>query len=300
MTNSASNGQKSNDTASSAPRFDETPHSFQVGLNMRSEWVHPLLRTPILPISFVEVIADNYLEPSANHAPLRNIAKRAPLHLHCVGMNLGGYDPIDVEYIGKLRSFADSLNPRVISDHLCVQAHKGVYVHDLLPFPWNTKSLERISSRIDQTQQILGRQLAVENLSQYVFFADSKWSEAEFLQKLCEKTGCGLLVDINNLVVNEKNHNIDPQPELDIMLACKVLEAHVAGSEWIDSVWVDTHGSDVEPRTFELLSYFVSSYRKKCSIPIPIVYERDTNLPPIEEVLDQCRKIKNHLLGSHK
>ncbi len=266
-----------------------------LGLNTRGEWMPKLLSAPSflddLPISFLEVIADNFLEASASSTHLNAVAQRAPVHLHCVGMNLGGYDPLDMDYIAKIKELSKQVNARVLSDHLCIQVHEGVHVHDLLPFAWNQDSLARISERVDQVQQTLGRQIAVENLSQYIYFADSTWSEAEFLHKLCEKTGCGLLVDVNNLVVNEKNYAIDPIAELDIMAECTILESHLAGSEKVDSLWIDTHGSDVEPRTFELFAYLQS----KKSEPIPVVYERDTNVPPLEEVMEHCRNIQAQL-----
>jgi len=267
----------------------------EVGLNLNGPWMRDMANTPSLfadsPLSFFEVIADNFFEPTANTTVLHTLAEKNPVHLHSVGMNIGGFDPICVEYIAKIKTLVDIINPRVVSDHLCVQAHNGIYVHDLLPFPWNQGSFERVASRIDQIQQSLGRQLAVENLSQYVFFEKSKWTEAEFLQKLCSQTGCGLLVDLNNLVVNEKNYSIDAQSQLSILKECPVLEAHVAGSEKLDNLWVDTHGSDVEPRTLELLNVL----QKGRDLPVPVVYERDTNITTIQEAFEQCRRIQSSM-----
>ena len=104
-------------------------------------------------VSFAEVIADNYLEPSANSENIQEVGAQMPLHLHCVNMNLSGFDELSSDYLSTIKTLADNLKPRVVSDHLCVQSHAGIYTHDLLPFAWNQKSLGRVSKRVDKVQQ---------------------------------------------------------------------------------------------------------------------------------------------------
>lgn len=259
-----------------------------VGLNLRLENIDEVLRSQP-KVSHFEIIADNWLSSGAHHKKLEKIRNNYPIYFHCVGMNLAGEDKLNNKYLRSIKELRERYNPLHISDHLAVQEIEGIYLHDLLPFPFNKRSLERVISRVNYVQEFLGEKLLIENLSYYVEYKNSTMNEAEFLNQLSEATGCRILLDINNIWVNElnlKHKAIDFLKEINLD---SVKELHIASPELIDDVYVDTHGGVVSDEVLDLTKTIYSK------ITCPITYERDRNIPSLTELIAECSRVDKYL-----
>lgn len=260
-----------------------------VGLNLRLEYIDQIIDLkPKLP--FLEIIVDNWFSLGAHHKKLEKIRQDYPISFHCVGLNLGGFSAINHDYIKKVKQLNQSFKPFQISDHLCFQSLENNYFHDLLPIPMNDDTLKNTISRVNQVQELLNQEILIENLSYYVEFIDSTYSEIDFLNQVLKQTGASMLLDLNNIWVNELNLKIKSEDFLQKILWEKVKEIHVAGPEVIDGIYVDTHGTHPHPDVLNLLQRY-----SKHILGLPVVYERDNNIPPLSELLDQVQKIAGHL-----
>ncbi len=259
-----------------------------VGMNLRLSYL-PALRQGPPQVAFWEVIAENLL---GNPRALRQVAalrRDVPISLHCVGMNLAGTDPLDMDYLAQIEALIDALEPFQVSDHLCWQRHGGVSHHDLLPFALTQANADRVSSRIAATQEVLERPIAVENLSYYVEFKASDRGEQEILAQVAAQTGCGVLLDLNNIEVNAFNLGHDPSLYLHEGLLEHVVEVHVAGPEKNGELLVDTHGglpSDFQRRALQTLPQLRD---------LPICYERDNKIPPLQESYREVQRLQTLL-----
>lgn len=260
-----------------------------VGMNLRLEFIDQILKEKP-KLDFLEVIADNWISAGPHHKKLEKIREHYPISFHCVGMNLGGEDELNFEYLKTLKELCDKFQPFHLSDHLCFQAHGGHHYHDLLPFALYEKSLESIRERVEKTQSILGRQLLLENLSYYVEFKDSTMSEEEFLNELTQQADCFILLDLNNIWVNEKNLEKNTTTYLETINWKRVKELHIAGAEKQGEVWVDTHGSSIRSDVLKLVER-----NKEKILNKPILYERDNNLEELEGCLKECNKLREVL-----
>lgn len=230
---------------------------------------------------YFEVIADNWLSHGPHHKKLDKVRANHQLLFHCVGMNLGGFDPLCSNYLRDIKRMIERWQPMHISDHLCIQSHQGQYVHDLLPFALNESSLSRVANRIEEVQDLLDTALVIENLSYYIRFSDSDFTEAEFLNQLAKITGCGILLDINNLDINDKNSIYSKYKFLEELDLSFVKEIHIAGGEQIDQLWIDTHASQASPWVKQTLKQI------HATIPdVPVIYEWDNKLPSFEERIE--------------
>lgn len=272
-----------------------------VGLNLRLEFIDNIIKhKPDIP--FFEIIADNWFSTGPHHAKLEEIRKDYPVYFHCVGMNLGGYDRLNTKYIKKIKELAARFEPLHISDHLCFQTHKSHSYHDLLPFPMNDDFANLISSRISFAQELIGETILVENLSYYLEFKQSDMTEPEFITEIAKRSGCKLLLDLNNIHVNEMNLGYDCKEFLQGIPLDRVGEIHLAGPELVDDVYVDTHGSYVADYVLEL----ARSIDPKLAEPradgpisgVPIIYERDTNIPDFLDLVGEVKSLDKDILGT--
>ncbi len=260
-----------------------------VGINLRLDYIDELLeKKPNLP--FVEVIADNWLSFGPHHKKLEKVRELYPISFHCVGMNLCSDDKIDSNYIDSIKNLSERFNPFQISDHLSVQALDGNYFHDLLPHPFSLSIIKSTANKIDEIQNILKRQILVENLSYYHQFEESEMKEYEFINQLAELADCHILFDLNNIWVNEMNYGICSENFLKKINHDRVKEIHIAGAEIIDGIYVDTHGSSVNESVRALLKR-AEAVLGDC----PIVYERDNNLPTFGEFIKERVQIEEML-----
>lgn len=262
----------------------------QLGLNLRLEYIDALLDTRP-PLACLEIIAENFFTPGAHHAKLEKLRSDYELVLHCLGMNIGGVDPLDRNYLALIAELRKKFAVRHISDHLSVERHAGIYFHDLLPFPFNAESLSNVSARVARIQDYLQENILLENLSYYVEFNSSDIPEVEFINALLHKTGAGLLLDLNNLWVNEQNLAQPARAFLDTLDWTKVAQVHLAGAETIDALQIDTHGAEVPAPVLQLLH----AYREKLTPTTPLIYERDSNLPTWSALLASIAQLRGAL-----
>ena len=261
-----------------------------LGLNLRLEYIDALLETrPRL--SCLEVIAENFFTPGAHHQKLEKLRADYELTLHCLGMNIGGVDSIDTDYLKKIAELRDKFAPRHISDHFSIERHNGICFHDLLPFPFNAESLRNVSTRVAHIQDFLQESLVLENLSYYVEFNSSNMTEVEFINAVMQDTGARLLLDLNNLWVNEQNLGHSTQDFLNALDWQQVAQVHLAGAETQDMLHIDTHGADVPPQVLQLLH----SCKAKLAPTTLLIYERDNNLPPWQMLLNDIERMQREI-----
>ena len=205
------------------------------------------------PVDWFEIITENFMDSGGRpRYVLEQIAERYPVVMHGVSMSIGSTDPLNFEYLTKLKKLADAVKPRWVSDHLCWTGVAGLNAHDLLPIPLNEESLAHVTARVRTVQDFLGRPLVLENPSTYVTFADSTMPEWEFLTRLAEDADCGLLLDVNNVFVSAVNHDFDPKEYIRNVPHKRVVQFHLAGHTDCGTHRIDTHDGEVIDPVWEL------------------------------------------------
>ncbi len=234
-------------------------------------------------VDFVEVISENFMVPGGRPRHiLRQIRERHPVALHGVSMSVGSADGVDRTYLARLRTLVDEIEPMVVSDHLCWTRIEGFNSHDLLPLPYTEEALDIVCSNIGVAQDMLGRTMLIENPSSYVAFDDAPMSEWEFLDAMCERTGCGLLLDVNNIYVSATNHGFDARDYLAGIPADRVAQIHLAGHSQGQHLLIDTHDKPVPPPVWALYEAALARVG-----PVATMIERDDDIPPLAELLDE-------------
>lgn len=259
-----------------------------VGAGLRGPHV-PRILDERPSVTWFELLTDNHLaEGGALRFQAEAISARYPVTLHGVGMSLGGIDPLDTEYLGKVRSLADRTGAAIVSEHLAFTCHAGWHVHDLLPIPWTEECLQHIIGRVRIAQDTIGRQILVENISAYVEFESSTLSETQFMGALCEETGCGILLDVNNIFVNAANHGFDTVDYLREVPWRHVGEIHLAGHTRKGDLLVDTHAGPVARPVMELFLRALDY-----APDLPVLFEWDNDLPEWPILLREVRRIES-------
>jgi len=236
------------------------------------------------PLAFLEVHSENFfLDGGASMHALERARAAYPISLHGVGLSLGSADGLAGEHLARLQRLAARVEPALVSEHLCWGAVGGVHFNDLLPLPYTAEALALLADRVDRVQSVLKRQLLVENLSAYVECRHSEMTETAFLAELARRTGCGLLLDLNNLYVNAINFGFDPAERLDDLDGAAIGQIHLAGHSVADGCLIDTHGSVVCDPVWSL-------YAQACRRfgPRPTLIEWDTDLPALDVLLQQA------------
>jgi uncharacterized protein (UPF0276 family) len=249
------------------------------GLGMRKPHYAELLETRVA-IDFVEVISENFMvEGGRPRDILRRVRERHPVVLHGVSLSVGSADGVDPSYLQRLRQLVDEIEPLYVSDHLCWTRIGGFSAHDLLPLPCTEEALGVVCTAVMQTQDALGRTLLLENPSSYVSFP-GVMPEWEFISALCERTGCELLLDVNNIHVCAINHGFDPRAYLQGIPASRVRQIHLAGHSQGKDLLIDTHDQPVAPAVWALYGQAL-----ECTGAVATLLERDDNIPPLAELL---------------
>jgi uncharacterized protein (UPF0276 family) len=256
-----------------------------VGVGLRSvHFGHILSQWP--RVDWFEVLSENYLDTGGRplHV-LERVAERYPVALHGVSLGIGNSDPLDREYLRKLKDLAARVNAHWVSDHLCWTGVVGRNTHDLLPMPYTEEALRHTAARVRQVSETLERPLVLENPSSYVEFAASAMPEWEFLARLAEQADCGLLLDVNNVYVSSFNHGFDPRVYIDAVPADRVVQYHVAGHTHKGTHIIDTHSDHAIPEVWEL-------YRRAWARtgPVATLYEWDEDIPAFEVVHAEALK----------
>ena len=232
------------------------------------------------PIGFFEVHAENYMGAGGPpHAQLGALRERYGLSVHGVGLSIGSTGPLDRDHIARLKALCDRYQPEHFSEHLAWSSHDGVYLNDLLPLPYTQQTLTRVAEHVDTVQTALGRQMLLENPSTYLCFAESTIPEVDFLAEVSKRTGCGLLLDVNNVFVSANNHGTQPLSYLDRFPFERVMEIHLGGHhEEADDVGapllIDSHGAAVAEGVWTLYAQVIGR-----TGPIPTLIEWDNDVP---------------------
>ena len=260
------------------------------GLGLRKPHYPTFLETDV-PVDFVEVISENFMVAGGRPRDiLRRVRERHPVALHGVSMSVGSADGVDRTYLRRLRALVDEVEPLFVSDHLCWTRIEGFSSHDLLPLPYTEEALDIVCANIGIAQDILGRAMLIENPSSYIAFADGTMSEWAFLDAVCARSGCGLLLDVNNVFVSAHNHGFDPLAYIDGIPAARVRQIHLAGhSPGPDGLLIDTHDAPVCAEVWQLYARAVARFG-----PCATMIERDDAIPPLPDLLaelDQAREI---------
>lgn len=238
---------------------------------------------------FLEIHAENYLADSPAFGTVERLREDYEFSVHAVGLSLGSVDGLDETHLDRVAALIRRLQPALVSDHLAWSVAGGRYFNDLLPLPYTEEALQVVATNVDRLQERLGRQVLVENPSCYLGFAHSTMSEPEFLAELVRRTGCGLLLDANNIVVTAHNLRLDPAAWLDGLPASAIRQYHLAGHAVNDAdgepVLIDDHGSRVSEGVWALFDEIV----RRCG-PRPTLVEWDTDLPPLDLLLDEARR----------
>ena len=240
-------------------------------------------------VDWFEIISENFIDNHgyAAHVLDRVVAHR-PVVMHGVSLSIGSTDPLDKVYLRKLRELAERVRPAWISDHLCWTGVNGVSSHDLLPMPLTRESLAHVAGRVCAVQDVLGRPLVLENPSTYLEFRASDIPEWEFLRQLAEETGCGLLLDVNNVYVSATNHGFDMSTYVEALPAESIVQVHLAGCTDCGTHMIDTHNQPVPDRVWPLYVRV-----QQMTGGVATLLEWDADIPPYAELLAQLAKAKS-------
>jgi len=258
-------------------RFDRLPAS--PGVGYKPQHFSDILGDPG-PVEWVEIHAENYMGDGGRPlAQLRALSQRFGLSVHGVGLSIGGETPLDRDHLNRLKKLCDWAQPASFSEHLAWSTHGAEFLNDLLPLPYTDATLNRVASHISQVQDTLGRQMLLENPSSYLAFAESTLSETDFLAELVRKTGCGLLLDVNNVFISATNLGLSAQQYIDAYPLAHVGEIHVGGhDEDTDDagapLLIDSHGKPVVDPVWALLEYTLAR-----TGPKPVLVEWDNDVP---------------------
>ncbi|MDH5265050.1 MAG: DUF692 domain-containing protein [Betaproteobacteria bacterium] len=261
------------------------PDPAKAGIGLRTPHFEALAGSrPAL--SFLEVHSENYFaDGGPSLAWLERFRADYAVSLHGVGLSLGSADPLDAAHLSRLARLAERIEPALVSEHLCWSSIGGRHLNELLPLPYSEEVLEHVCGRVREVQDRLGRTILVENVSSYVQFASSTIPEGEFVAEVARRTGCGVLLDVNNAWINAANHGTDARAFIAAIDPATVGEIHLAGGEATPAGFVDTHGAAVFPEVWALFAETIARLG-----PVPTLVEWDTNIPPLEVLLAEAAR----------
>jgi len=274
-------------------RFDRLPNA--VGVGYKPQHFDDIL-ADAGPVEWLEIHAENYMGDGGRPlAQLRHMAERFAISVHGVGLSIGGEGPLDGEHLARLKHLCEWLNPASFSEHLAWSTHDSHFLNDLLPLPYTNDTLTRVADHIDQVQTTVGRQMLLENPSSYLAFDESTWLETDFLAELTKRTGCGLLLDVNNVFISAVNLNLDPRAYIDAYPLDKVGEIHLGGHDEDEDdahrpLLIDSHGAPIADPVWALLDYTLPK-----TGPAPVLVEWDTDVPDWAILRDEAARAQTAL-----
>ena len=267
----------------------------RAGIGLKAEHVRALLDGVADP-GFVEVHAENYMVDGGPFpADLARVRERHALSIHGVGLSIGAEGPLDLGHLDRLAALLARFEPQAFSEHLAWSSHGGIFYNDLLPLPYDATTLRRVCEHVDAAQERLGRRLLLENPSTYLEYECSTLDEAEFLAQVVQRSGCGLLLDVNNAYVSAVNHGRDPHDFIAALPAGAIGEIHLAGfAEDRDAagarLLIDAHGSAVDAAVWALYEWTLARIG-----PRPTLIERDRHLPSLQTLCAEARRAEGLL-----
>lgn len=245
-----------------------------------------------VPVDFLEVISENYMVEGGK--PLRileQVRAKHPVILHGVSMSIGSAGGLDDDYLARLKALAERIEPLWVSDHLCWTRTSAHNSHDLLPLPLTGEALDAVCENIDHAQNTLGRAMLFENPSSYLTFPEDEMSEWDFIAAMARRTGCYLLLDVNNVYVSAQNHGFDAQEYIAGLPLERVRQIHLAGHTPATperDIVIDTHDREVCDAVWDLYEWTVA-----CTGPVATMIERDDGIPPLGELLDELDRARS-------
>jgi len=270
------------------------------GVGFKPAHFRDILAAP-QPLGFFEVHAENYMGAGGPpHTQLGALRERYALSVHGVGLSIGSMRPLDRNHLMRLKTLCERYMPESFSEHLAWSSHSDVYLNDLLPLPYTQQTLARVAEHIDEVQTALGRQMLLENPSTYIRFSESTIPEVDFLAELSKRSGCGLLLDINNVFVSAKNHGTQPLAYLDSFPFDRVKEIHLGGhDEEVDDVGapllIDTHGSPIAGGVWTLYAHVIAR-----TGALPTLIEWDNDVPDWPTLLAEAVVAQNILCDASR
>lgn len=270
--------------------YDENAQSISkpirgTGIGLRSPHINEIL-TDLPSVTWFELLADNHMvEGGLIAAQLDNVSQHYPITFHSVGLSLGSVDPLDMNYLAKLKKLMRQHNVAWLSEHCCFTSVDGFYSHDLLPIPYSEESLQHIVQRISQVQDFLGEQILLENVSSYMRFSESCIPEVEFISAVAELSDCSLLIDVNNIYVNHINLGTDLDNYIAKLPYERIKEVHLAGFDDRGDFILDAHNNPVAAPVWQLYEQLVQY------IPdVPTLIEWDNNIPALQVLISEAEK----------
>ena len=275
--------------------MQETPMPARAGLGLKPEHFQQIVDSQP-DLGFFEIHAENYMvDGGPFHYYLTRIREQYPLSIHGVGLSIGGETELDTDHLKRLAVLIKRYEPQIFSEHLAWASHGQVFVNDLLPLAYTPQSLQRVCEHIDQVQTHLGRQMLLENPATYVEFSSSSMPETEFINTILQRTGCGLLLDVNNVFVTCTNHNHDPYVYIKSLSHAAVGEIHLAGFAMQSDadgtpLLIDSHGSPVAEAVWDLYEYTLEQVG-----PVATLIERDNDIPAFDTLLAESQQAESLL-----
>lgn len=270
--------------------------SHKVGVGLRSPHYPYLEQRPSTEVAWFEALTESYLNSRGRPLEmLQFIRQDYPVALHGVSMNIGSPEGLRLDYLQKLRDLIDRVEPFIVSDHLCWTGSAEFNLHDLLPLPFTEDSMETLVHNIDLAQDFLRRPLVLENVSTYISYRNNEMSEWDFISEVSRRTGCHILLDLNNIYVNSSNHGFDPHYFLNHIPMERVAQVHMAGPTDYGDFLFDTHSSDVPEPVWQLFKLIAPKVRH-----LPILIERDEKIPEFRELEVEVMKAVSILESSYE
>ncbi|WP_046005154.1 DUF692 domain-containing protein [Pseudoalteromonas rubra] len=271
--------------------------SLGFGVGLRSQHYPELMSidhdTVKKPVDWFEIISENYIDNFGyGRHVLETLRAYYPMVMHGVSMNIGSIDPLDFTYLNKLKALSDFVQPAWVSDHLCWTGVAGVNSHDLLPMPLTDESLDHVIRRVKQVQEVLERPIVLENPSTYLEYCHSSLSEPAFFTELVNATGCGILLDVNNVFVSAFNHGFDPEAYIRALPHQQIVQIHLAGPSDCGDCLIDTHDQPVPQQVWALYAL-----AQQLTGGVSTLLEWDANIPPFDTLVAELNKAKQVLNG---
>jgi len=258
------------------------PPSIGHGVGLRRDHFERVLSAPTR-IDWFEVISENFMVDGGKPRDvLTRVRERYPVVLHGVSLSIGSTDPLNEDYLDALKTLADRVQPAWVSDHLCWAGVGGHYAHDLLPLPYTEEALAHVVARVHRAQERLGRAIALENVSSYVSYRESTMPEWEFLSEVARRSGCGILLDVNNIYVSARNHGFDARAYIDAVPTDRVWQFHLAGHSDKGDYLLDTHDHPVCDPVWDLYAHAVRRFG-----PVSTLIEWDDRIPTFERLEEE-------------
>jgi len=276
-----------------SPRFPALP--LAPGVGYKPQHFSDILENPA-PVEWLEIHAENYMGAGGRPlAQLRHLAEEFAFSVHGVGLSIGGELPLDKEHLARLKHLCGWLQPASFSEHLAWSTHDTHYLNDLLPLPYTDATLQRVADHVDEVQEVVGYQMLLENPSSYLAFDESTMTETEFLSEVSRRTGCGLLLDVNNVFVSATNLELDPRAYIDAFPLEKVGEIHLGGHDEDEDdhgapLLIDSHGREVANPVWALLDYTLERSGAR-----PLLIEWDADIPDWPELAQEARRAEHAL-----